>query len=72
MLSTSIWTAGNITKLNQVDIWWNEFGNRDDPTVLMIMGLNSNSQVWSDAYIEGLVNEGFHVVIFDNRDIGKS
>ena len=38
----------------------------------MIMGLNSNSQVWSDAYIEGLVNEGFHVVIFDNRDIGKS
>ena len=72
MLSTSIWTGGNITKLNQVDIWWNEFGNRNDPTVLMIMGLNSNSQVWSEAYIEGLVNEGFHVVIFDNRDIGKS
>ena len=33
MLSTSIWTAGKITKLNQVDIWWNEFGNRNDPTV---------------------------------------
>ena len=36
------------------------------------MGLNSNSKVWSDQYIENLVVNNLHVLVFDNRDIGKS
>ena len=35
------------------------------------MGLNSNSKVWSDQYIENLVAINLHVLVFDNRDIGK-
>ena len=63
---------GNISKINGLDIWWNSFGNPADPAVLMIMGLNSNSKVWSEKYIQELVDNDLHVIIFDNRDIGKS
>ena len=63
---------GNISKINGLDIWWNSFGNPEDPAVLMIMGLNSNSKVWSEKFIQELVNSNLHVIIFDNRDIGKS
>ena len=63
---------GNISKINGLDIWWNAFGNSEDPAVLMIMGLNSNSKVWSEKFIQELVSNDLHVIIFDNRDIGKS
>ena len=33
---------GQITKLNGIDIWWDTYGDEKNPTVLMIMGLNSN------------------------------
>ena len=46
---------GNITKLNGIDIWWESRGDINNPTALLIMGLNSNSKVWSDKYIENLV-----------------
>ena len=63
---------GRITKLNGIDLWWNSYGDQENPTALLIMGLNSNSKVWSDQYIESLVENNLHVVVFDNRDIGKS
>ena len=31
---------GQITKLNGIDIWWDSYGDKKNPTVLMIMGLN--------------------------------
>ena len=63
---------GQITKLNGIDIWWDSYGDQKNPTVLMIMGLNSNSKVWSDQSIKELVDNNLHVLIYDNRDIGKS
>ena len=62
---------GQITKLNGIDLWWDSYGDQKNPTVLMIMGLNSNSKVWSDQSIKELVDNDLHVLIYDNRDIGK-
>ena len=31
---------GRITKLNGIDIWWNSYGDQENPTALLIMGLN--------------------------------
>ncbi len=36
------------------------------------MGLNSNSKVWSEQFVQSIVEEGFYVIVYDNRDIGKS
>ena len=72
IFSLSQFGAGQVTKLNGIDIWWESHGDINNPTALLIMGLNSNSKVWSDQYIQNLVANNLHVLVFDNRDIGKS
>ena len=47
-------------------------GNPDNPPLLLIMGLGSQLIFWSDAFIQSLIDNGFFVVRFDNRDIGLS
>jgi len=49
-----------------------EFGEPSDPSVLLIMGLSAQLTRWPGAFIQSLVDGGFHVVAFDNRDIGLS
>jgi len=63
---------GQTSPLNGIDIWWQAHGDAKNPPVLLIMGLNSNSKVWSEDLIQNLVEEDFYVVVYDNRDIGKS
>ena len=63
---------GQISELNGINIWWQDHGDPNHPAVLLIMGLNSNSKVWSEQFVQGVVEEGFYVIVYDNRDIGKS
>jgi len=63
--------SGQISKVNNIDIWWDSFGEETDPPLLMIMGLNANSQHWPEEFIEKLVDKDLYVVIYDNRDTGK-
>ena len=44
----------------------------DRPVVLLIMGLGMQLIAWPPALVQGLVEAGFRVVRFDNRDIGLS
>lgn len=61
-----------IAEVNNINIWWEDFGNPSDPSVLLIMGANANCMQWPPEFIDPLVDAGFHVVRFDNRDVGKS
>jgi pimeloyl-ACP methyl ester carboxylesterase len=47
-----------------------EHANR--PAVLLIMGLGMQLIAWPPAMVQGLVDAGFRVIRFDNRDIGLS
>ena len=47
-------------------------GNPDNPPLLMIMGLGSQMIFWPNSFIDKLINAGFFVIRFDNRDIGLS
>jgi pimeloyl-ACP methyl ester carboxylesterase len=47
-------------------------GDPSDPPLLLIMGLGQQLTAWPAAFVEGLVARGFHVIRFDNRDIGHS
>lgn len=40
--------------------------------VLLVMGLGAQLVSWPDAFVDGLVERGFQVIAFDNRDIGLS
>jgi pimeloyl-ACP methyl ester carboxylesterase len=42
------------------------------PVVLLIMGLGMQLVAWPPALVQSLVDAGYRVVRFDNRDIGKS
>ena len=49
-----------------------EYGEPSNPSILLIMGLAAQLTRWPEAFIGSLVDRGFHVVAFDNRDIGLS
>lgn len=55
-----------------VRIAYDEFGDRSDPTVLLVMGLGMQMLGWHEEFCELIVERGFHVVRFDNRDVGLS
>ena len=54
---------GQISNLNNIDIWWETHGDYSNPPVLMIMGLNANSQRWPSELIDGLVKNDFLILI---------
>ena len=47
-------------------------GPRDAPVVLLVMGLGMQLTGWPDEFVALLVDRGFRVVRFDNRDAGLS
>lgn len=47
-------------------------GDPAHPTILLVHGLGQQLIAWPQAFVDGLVDRGFHVVRFDNRDIGRS
>lgn len=57
---------------NAVDLCYETFGDPADPAVLLIMGLGEQMIAWPDGFCAALAARGFHVVRFDNRDIGLS
>jgi pimeloyl-ACP methyl ester carboxylesterase len=47
-------------------------GDASHPTVLLVAGLGQQLHAWPPAFIEGLIDRGFQVMRFDNRDVGRS
>lgn len=40
--------------------------------LMLVMGLGGQLVSWPDSFVNGLVDSGFQVIVFDNRDIGLS
>ena len=59
-------------KINGVSIANVTTGAEDGPPVLMVMGLMASHKVWGERIVNGLVDEGYRVILFDNRDTGNS
>ncbi|MCF8587663.1 alpha/beta fold hydrolase [Gordonia liuliyuniae] len=55
-----------------VDIFYDEFGDPQDPPVLLIMGLGAQMVFWRTEFCEKIAAEGYRVIRFDNRDSGLS
>lgn len=63
------WRAG-VVDVNGVEIAYEEVG--EGAPLLLIMGLSIQSIFWPDEFCGALVQRGFRVIRFDNRDIGLS
>jgi len=57
---------------NGITLELESLGDPAAPAVLLIMGLGMQMVAWPDPFCERLVQHGFRVIRFDNRDIGLS
>ncbi len=57
---------------NGINIEYDEFGDRNAPPLLLIMGLGGQMILWRDEFCRNLASRGYRVIRFDNRDVGKS
>jgi pimeloyl-ACP methyl ester carboxylesterase len=51
---------------------YEQFGDPDDPPLLLIMGLAMQMVSWHEDFCRQLAARGLRVVRFDNRDVGRS
>ena len=59
-------------KSNGIRLAYETAGDPKDVPILLIMGLGMQLIAWPDDFVEGLVEQGFYVIRFDNRDCGLS
>lgn len=57
---------------DEIEIFYEVAGNPDDPVIVLISGGGAQLISWHDDLIALLVEQGFRVVRFDNRDTGLS
>ncbi len=57
---------------NGIPIEVEDHGNKGDPVILLIMGFSVQLTFWPEDFVQSLVDAGYRVVRFDNRDIGLS
>ncbi len=59
-------------KSGELDIYYEDMGDANDPAVLLIMGLGAQLLLWRREFCEKLVDQGLRVIRYDNRDVGLS
>jgi pimeloyl-ACP methyl ester carboxylesterase len=57
---------------NGIDLHYESFGAANAPAILLIMGLGAQLTRWNLELCDALVQRGFRVIRFDNRDCGLS
>jgi pimeloyl-ACP methyl ester carboxylesterase len=57
---------------NGISLEYDTFGDPSRPALLLVMGLGAQMTLWDEEFCQLLADKGFHVIRFDNRDIGLS
>lgn len=63
---------GQMAKVKGIEIWYETFGEKEDPALLLIMGGCCQGVIWDEALCKRLAREGFYVIRYDHRDTGLS
>lgn len=65
-------TPEAFARVGEIELCYDTFGEPGQPALLMIMGLGTQMVAWDDDFCRGLAARGYHVIRFDNRDVGRS
>ena len=57
---------------NGVELHVEMGGNPEHPAIMLIMGLGAQMLFWPDFFCKSLIDQGYRVIRYDNRDIGLS
>jgi pimeloyl-ACP methyl ester carboxylesterase len=61
-----------VVRVGDVELCHETFGDPGNPALLLVMGLATQMLGWHEDFCAELAGRGFHVVRFDNRDVGRS
>ncbi|HEX8207092.1 MAG TPA: alpha/beta hydrolase [Solirubrobacteraceae bacterium] len=64
--------AEQLSTIGDVELCYETFGDPDSEPLLLIMGLGTQMIAWREEFCAMLVERGFFVIRYDNRDIGRS
>jgi pimeloyl-ACP methyl ester carboxylesterase len=59
-------------KFQDLELEYETFGDPADPALLLVMGLGAQMLSWDLQLCDLFAAQGFHVIRFDNRDVGLS
>ena len=59
-------------KSGDIEIYYEDMGDPNNPAVLLIMGLGAQLLLWRTEFCEKLVDQGLRVIRYNNRDVGLS
>jgi pimeloyl-ACP methyl ester carboxylesterase len=57
---------------NGLELAYEAHGDPANPVLLMVQGLGMPLSAWPMPLVDALVQQGYHVITFDHRDIGRS
>jgi len=57
-------------RANGIELAWEDFGEGEP--LLLIMGLAASRRMWPEQWCRDLAAEGFRVIRYDHRDVGRS
>src|SRR3954447_26202149 len=61
-----------MAQVGKLELCYETFGDPAAPPMLLVMGLGTPMIGWPDGFCAALADRGFHVVRYDNRDVGRS
>ena len=61
-----------MARANGIEICYETFGDESNEPLLLVMGLGAQMTLWDEAFCQTLADQGFHVIRYDNRDVGLS
>lgn len=64
--------AQDKVKVGNLNLYYEAFGDPSHPPVLLINGLSCPCLQWFPYFYQPIVDRGYYVIRFDNRDIGLS
>jgi pimeloyl-ACP methyl ester carboxylesterase len=71
-LSSIVHHPEQLASANDIQINYDSFGDKSHPAIVLIMGLATQMIYWDEEFCKLLASQGYWVIRFDNRDIGKS
>ncbi|MGI9345106.1 MAG: alpha/beta fold hydrolase [Gammaproteobacteria bacterium] len=61
-----------VANANGIQLAFRRYGNPEHPSIVLIAGLGLQLVYWPSKLVQQLEQAGFSLVVFDNRDAGKS
>ncbi|MFA4080404.1 alpha/beta fold hydrolase [Mycobacteroides salmoniphilum] len=71
-LSSEVPTRSGIARNGDIELFYEDLGNPRDPAVILVMGVAAQLPMWPDGFCQQLLDRGYRVIRFDNRDCGLS